>query len=92
MLASMDRDSVVCADPTYQDLVRHAERRGSKIIRVSVNEEYHIDLDAMMSAIRKDTKLVCLVNPNNPILSIIEKNTLCEFVLEVSKKKNGICR
>lgn len=87
MLASMDKGSIVCADPTYQSLVGRAKQRGSKIIRVPVNENYETDLDAMMSAIKKDTKLVYLVNPNNPIPNIIEKNALREFVLEVSKKR-----
>jgi histidinol-phosphate aminotransferase len=87
MLASMDKGSIVCADPTYHDLVRYAGRVGSEIIRVPVNEGLKIDLDAMMSAIRSDTSLVYLVNPNNPIPTIIEKNALREFVREVAKDR-----
>jgi len=87
LLAGMARGSVVCADPTYQALVRYAENAGAKIIRVPVNEDLGTDLDAMKRAIRRDTKLVYLVNPNNPIPSIIEKNALREFVLEVSEKR-----
>ena len=87
LLAGMARGSVVCADPTYQALVRYAENAGAKIIRVPVNEDLGTDLDAMNSAIRRDTKLVYLVNPNNPIPSIIEKTALREFVLEVSEKR-----
>lgn len=87
LLAGMARGSVVCADPTYQALVRYAENAGAKIIRVPVNEDLGTDLDAMKSAIRRDTKLVYLVNPNNPIPSIIEKTALREFVLEVSEKR-----
>ena len=88
MLTAMDRGSVVCADPTYHDLVRYAERAGSEIIRVPVDPEtLQIDLDAMYRAIRSDTKCVYLVNPNNPIPSIIEKNALRDFTLEVSKDR-----
>jgi histidinol-phosphate aminotransferase len=88
MLASMDNGSVVCADPTYHDLTRYAARAGSEIIRVPVRKDnLHIDLDAMHSAIRRDTKCVYLANPNNPIPSIIEKNALRDFVLEVSKDR-----
>ena len=86
MIASMDKGSIVCADPTYHDLVNYAEREGSKIIRVPVDETLHIDLEAMASAIRRDTSCVYLVNPNNPIPTIIEKNALRDFVIEVSKK------
>ncbi|MDH3440156.1 MAG: histidinol-phosphate aminotransferase family protein [Gammaproteobacteria bacterium] len=88
MLVSMEKGSIVCADPTYHDLVRYAERVGSEIIRVPVDREtLTTDLNAMYKAIRGDTKCVYLVNPNNPIPSIIEKNALREFVLEVSKDR-----
>lgn len=88
MLASMDKGSIVCADPTYHDLVRYAERAGSKIIRVPVRKDnLHVDLDAMHKAIRRDTSCVYIANPNNPIPSIIEKNALRDFVLDVSKDR-----
>jgi histidinol-phosphate aminotransferase len=88
MLASVDKGSVVCADPTYHDLIRYAERAGSEIIRVPVNPDtLSVDLDGMYKAIRADTKCVYFANPNNPIPSIIEKNALRDFTLEVSKDR-----
>ena len=87
LIATLDRGSIVCADPTYHDLVNYAERVGSEIIRVPVDEGFGTDLNAMRKAIRKDTKCVYLVNPNNPIPSIIEKNALREFVLEISQDR-----
>jgi len=87
MLASMDSGSIVCADPTYQDLVRYAGRAGSRIIRVPVREDLTLNLDAMAAAIRSDTRLVYLVNPNNPIPTIVEQSRLRDFVLEVSKDR-----
>lgn len=87
LIATLDRGSIVCADPTYHALVRYAGRVGSEIIRVPVNEGLGTDLNAMRKAIRSDTKCVYLVNPNNPIPSIIEKNALREFVLEISQDR-----
>jgi histidinol-phosphate aminotransferase len=88
MLVAVDEGSVVCADPTYHDLIRYAERAGSEIIRVPVNPDtLHIDLNAMHKAIRSDTKCVYLANPNNPIPSVIDKNELREFTLDVSKDR-----
>lgn len=88
LLVAMEEGSVVCADPTYHDLIRYAERAGSEIIRVPVNPNtLATDLDGMYKAIRSDTKCVYLVNPNNPIPSIIEKDELRNFVLEVSKDR-----
>lgn len=87
LIATLEQGSIVCADPTYHDLVRYASRVGAEIIRVPVDEELNIDLDAMRKAIRRDTKCVYLVNPNNPIPSIIEKNALRDFVLDVSRDR-----
>lgn len=88
MLAAMDEGSVVCADPTYHDLTRHAENNGAEIIRVPVKrDDLSVDLDAMYSAIRRDTKCVYIANPNNPIPTIVEKNALRDFALEVSKDR-----
>ena len=88
MLAAMDKGSVVCADPTYHDLIRYAERAGSRIIRVPVDSDTkRIDLDAMYKAIQKDTRCVYIPNPNNPIPSIVEKNSLRDFTLDVSRDR-----
>ena len=87
LIATLNRGSIVCADPTYHDLTRYAERVGAEIIRVPVDKGFGTDLNAMRKAIRADTKCVYLVNPNNPIPSIIEKNALREFVLEISQDR-----
>lgn len=87
LIASWEKGSVVCVDPTYQDLVRYASRIGTEIIRVPVDENLACDLEAVAAAIRPDTKMVYLVNPNNPIPNIINKNALRDFVIEVSKKR-----
>jgi histidinol-phosphate aminotransferase len=87
MLASANKGSVVCADPTYQSLLQYAENSGAEIIRVPVNESLNADLDAMRGAVRNDTDLIYLVNPNNPIPSVLDKNAMRNFVLEMSKDR-----
>jgi histidinol-phosphate aminotransferase len=87
LLAGMHQGSVVCADPTYQSLLQYAENAGSEIIRIPVTESLGPDLDAMRRAIRSDTRLVYLVNPNNPVPSVIEKVGLREFVSEVARSR-----
>ena len=87
LIASWDKGSVVCADPTYQDLVRYAGKAKSEIIRVPVDENLYCDLNAMHKAIRPDTSMVYLVNPNNPLPNIIDKTELRDFVLDVSKER-----
>jgi len=87
MMAASNKGSIVCADPTYQDLLRYAERSGAEIIRVPVNESLNADLDAMRAAVRNDTDMIYLVNPNNPIPSVLEKTAMRNFVLEMSKDR-----
>ncbi len=86
MLASTTSGSVVCVDPTYQSLLEYAENAGAEIIRVPVNESLNADLDAMRAAVRNDTNMVYLVNPNNPVPSVIEKDAMRDFVVEMSRK------
>ena len=87
LIASWETGSVVCVDPTYQDLVRYASRVRSQIVRVPVDENLACDLEAVASAIKKDTRMVYLVNPNNPVPNIINKSKLRDFVIEVSKDR-----
>jgi len=79
--------SIVCADPTYHDLVRYAGRSGAEIIRVPVREDFTIDLEAIASAIRADTVMVYLVNPNNPTPTLMYYDELRAFIEEVSRDR-----
>ncbi|MBT5185454.1 MAG: histidinol-phosphate aminotransferase family protein [Kordiimonadaceae bacterium] len=78
--------NVVAPDPTYGSITRYVERFGGTVTRVPVGEDMAISLDAMRKAVRADTQIVYLCNPNNPIPTIIEKNALTAFCLEMSKK------
>jgi histidinol-phosphate aminotransferase len=87
LMASWDNGSIVCADPTYHDLTRYALHEGAEIIRVPVKENLGGDLEAMANAIRSDTVMVYLVNPNNPLPTVFDQDELRDFVLEVSKDR-----
>lgn len=87
VLAAWEPGSIVAPHPTFGQLVRAAEVLGSEIINVPVDESMHIDLNAMYEAIRPDTRMVYLCNPNNPIPSIIEKKALEDFVRTVAKDR-----
>jgi histidinol-phosphate aminotransferase len=88
LIASWEEgSSIVCADPTYHDLVRYAGQSGCDIIRVPVRDDLSIDLEAIASAIRPDTVMVYLVNPNNPTPTLLYYDELRAFVEEVSKDR-----
>ncbi len=87
MLLGLRQGSVVCADPTYQSLLRYAANAGVEILRVRVAEGLNADLDGMRKAVRSDTNMMYIVNPNNPIPSVIEKNLMKEFVLQQAQER-----
>ena len=87
LMASLTPGSVVCPDPTFGGLLGYASDFGTELIRVPVNSNMETDLDAMYRAIRPDTNMVYVCNPNNPIPNLIEKNALRDFVLEVSRDR-----
>jgi len=78
--------NVVTADPTYASITRYVERFGGTITRVPVGEDMAISLDALRSAVSAETTAIYICNPNNPIPTIIEKNALAAFCLEMSEK------
>lgn len=87
VLASLEPGSIVSPYPTFGQLVRAAEVMGTEIINVPVDDNMHIDLNAMYAAIRPDTRMVYLCNPNNPLPTIIEKQALEDFVRTVAKDR-----
>lgn len=78
--------NVVVPHPTFASITRSASALGAEVIEVPVEDDLSISLDSMRKAMTKDTTCVYLCNPNNPIPSIIEKNSLEQFCLEISKK------
>jgi histidinol-phosphate aminotransferase len=80
------KGNIVSGNPTYEDLLKNAERMGGKVQRVSLTPEYAYDLDAMESAIDETTSLVYICNPNNPTGTIVDDAKLKAFCERVTKK------
>ncbi len=59
-------DKVVTAYPTYAHALLFARARGANIVKVVYPDVFKADVEAIISAIDERTKLVYLVNPNNP--------------------------
>ena len=78
--------NVVSADPTYMSLVKVAEATGATWKAIPCKEDWSHDLKAMEAAIDKDTKMVYICNPNNPMGSITAGQELMDFCARVSEK------
>ncbi len=87
LMIALEGGTVMAANPTYHDLVRYSDWVGTTLKWVDVDQEtMTTDLDAMRAAYTDEVKLIYLCNPNNPIPTILEKNKLREFCLEMSQK------
>ncbi len=78
--------NVVSADPTYMSLIRVAESAGATWKAIPCKPDWSHDLEAMEQAIDKDTKLVYVCNPNNPVGSVTDTAKLMDFCSRVSEK------
>ncbi|MCE7060051.1 histidinol-phosphate transaminase [Dyadobacter sp. CY343] len=78
--------NVVSADPTYMSLIRVAEGAGATWKAIPCKSDWSHDLDAMEKAIDKDTKLVYICNPNNPVGAVTSTKALTDFCSRVSEK------
>jgi histidinol-phosphate aminotransferase len=85
-LAAMDKGSFIVSEPTFSRWAVAAEKARLQKITVSLTADKLNDLSAMSRAVRKDTRLVYVCNPNNPTGTICDKTALEDFVKEVSKR------
>lgn len=84
--AAIKQGKILAPTPTYGSVPGSARLLGIELVSVPVADDLSIDLNAMRAAMTDDIKLIYLCNPNNPIPSIIEKNALREFCIEMSKR------
>jgi histidinol-phosphate aminotransferase len=74
------RGEIIAADPTFQALLRYAENFGARVHRVPVNDKMEHDLEAMSKLVNGQTRLIFICNPNNPTGTLLDKNTLKDFI------------
>lgn len=72
--------------PTFRLLMDFAEKMGATWDRVNLNDQLAIDLEVTASAVKADTKMLFLVNPNNPTGTLTDPNQYRAFCEEMSKK------
>jgi histidinol-phosphate aminotransferase len=73
-------EEMITATPTYSQMASDAIANGASVVHVPVDENYVIDLQSISNAITDDTRLISLVNPNNPLATIIDKSEMESFL------------
>ncbi|MFH1432802.1 MAG: histidinol-phosphate transaminase [archaeon] len=75
-------DEVVMAVPTFDIFRVYATVAGAKIVGVPYGDDMEFPLDEVVSSINERTKVVVIVNPNNPTGTAVSR----EGILKVVKK------
>lgn len=73
-------DEVVIPYPTYTHFVTYVQSRGATLKKVEAADPFKPDIASIISNITPETKLIYVVNPNNPTGVLISKkqiSTLC---------------
>lgn len=84
--AAREKGSLVIADPSYAYWTETASKLGLAKIKVPLTTNKKIDLPAMLAAMKADTRLVYICNPNNPTGTVCDRNALLHFVEQASKQ------
>lgn len=84
--AALQKGSFVMADPTFNHWVKAAEKSGLQKISVPLSVGKVHNLTAMLQAIKKDTRMVYICNPNNPTGTVCKNDALLSFVKEAAKQ------
>lgn len=82
----LEGGSVMSAFPTFSLLMNFAEIFKATWHKVNLNDRLEHDYEAMASAIRSDTRLIFICNPNNPSGTLVDPQKVKSFCEEVSKK------
>lgn len=84
--AAAKKGSLLIAAPSYGYWTDAAVKNGLQKIEVPLTPDKKIDLPAMLKAIKPDTRLIYICNPNNPTGTVCNRNALLQFIGEATKK------
>lgn len=82
----LEGGSVMSAFPTFSLLMNFAEVFKATWHKVNLNDQLEHDYNAMAAAIRNDTRLIFICNPNNPSGTLVDPQKVRAFCEEVSKR------
>lgn len=72
--------NVVVPYPSYGQFDSDAQIFGSNVRHVDLDNDYRVDLQAMLNRVDSNTAAVCITNPNNPTGTMVDHSDLVDFV------------
>ncbi len=86
MTAGLEGGAVLSAYPTFRLLMDYAVKFKARWDRVDLDDKMVHNLNAMASAVKSDTKIIFVVNPNNPTGTLLDNQQLKNFCIDMAKK------
>lgn len=86
MTVGLEGGSVLSAWPTFPMMMNFAEKFNARWDKVNLDQYMAHDLEALAKAVKPDTKILFVVNPNNPTGTVVDNTKLKNFCIEMAKK------
>jgi histidinol-phosphate aminotransferase len=84
--AAVQKENFIVAEPTFSRWADAAGNSGLHKISVPLTTDKRHDLPAMLQAIKADTRMIYICNPNNPTGTICKYDELLSFIKEATKR------
>ncbi|WP_371802302.1 histidinol-phosphate transaminase [Candidatus Lokiarchaeum ossiferum] len=81
------QDDIILPSPTFSMFEVYASIVGCKITKILYKKDLSFPFDQIIASITSDTKLVVLVNPNNPTGTAISEEEISQ-ILQFTQKRN----
>jgi len=78
-----NNDEVIVSYPTYTHFLTYVKSRGAKIIKAESPNVFHPTISSIIENITPFTKLIYIVNPNNPTGTLFSKQEI-ERILKIA--------
>jgi aspartate/methionine/tyrosine aminotransferase len=92
MARALERDAgneVLLTDPVYPYYPGKASMLGADVTRVPVEEDGHLDVEAMAAAASDDTAAIVINTPNNPTGAVYDREAV-EAMVELAIRNDAI--
>jgi histidinol-phosphate aminotransferase len=86
MTAGLEGGAVLSAYPTFRLLMDYAAKFNARWDKVDLDANLVHNLEGMASAMKADTKMIFVVNPNNPTGTILDTDKLKSYCVEMAKR------
>lgn len=82
----LEGGAVASAFPVFRLLMDYASKFNARWDKVDLDDYLVHNLEGLASAVKSDTKILFIVNPNNPTGTVLNPTKLKDFCIEMAKK------